>query len=69
MFLLTTATQTPSSLSSINLYTRNANNDPSILDNIRSNQLYDIFNMVYFLVADYSKIFRIVSTVLNNEFV
>ena len=47
MILLTTATRTPLPL--INKPTRNANNNRSILDHIRTNQLYDTFNSVFFI--------------------
>ena len=45
----------------INKPTRNANNNPSILDHIRSNQLYDTFNGIFLLdITDHYPIFTIV---------
>ena len=52
MILLTTATQTPS-LTLINKPTRNANGNPSILDHIWANQLYDTFNGILLLDITY----------------
>ena len=45
----------------INKPTRNANNNPSILDHILSNQLYDTFNGIFLLdITDHYPIFTIV---------
>ena len=45
----------------INKPTRNANNNPSILDHIWSNQLYDTFNLIFLLdITDHYPIFTIV---------
>ena len=45
----------------INKATRNANNNPSILDHIWSNQLYDKFNGIFLLdITDHYPIFTIV---------
>ena len=45
----------------INKPTRNANNNPSILDHIWSNQLYDTFNGIFLLdITDHYPIFTIV---------
>ena len=44
----------------INKPTRNANNNPSILDHIWTNQLYDTFNGIFLLdITDYYQIFSI----------
>ena len=57
MILLTTAnTLVPL----INKPTRNANNNPSIIDHIWSNHLYDTFNGVFLLdITDHYPIFTI----------
>ena len=45
----------------INKPTRNANNNPTILDHIWSNQLYDTFNGIFLLdITDHYPIFTIV---------
>ena len=44
----------------INKPTRNANNNPSIIDHIWTNQLYDTFNGIFLLdITDYYPIFTI----------
>ena len=59
MILLTTATQN-SLIPLINKPTHNANSNPSILDHIWTNQLYDTFNGIFLLdITDHYPIFTI----------
>ena len=60
MILLTTATQINSLIRLINKLTRNVNNNPSILNHIWTNQLYNTFNGIFLLdITDHYQIFTI----------